>query len=260
MPLTEYQLADGIVYGPVKSRRLGVSLGVNILPFGVKVCSFNCSYCQCGWTYDTVDHATLSRYSWPTPGEVEEAVAARLAELVAEGAPPDTITLAGNGEPTLHARFADCVRAVARARDRASPRSRTDILSNGAHLCRDDVVEGMDLLDARYVKIDAGTEKTFLNMNTPVTTVALEEVLAGVRRLKDFVAQSMFSQGRIDNTGDADVDAWVEACRTAGPKSVQVYSISRVPADARLKPVPRERLEAIAARLRERAGIPAEVF
>jgi wyosine [tRNA(Phe)-imidazoG37] synthetase (radical SAM superfamily) len=258
--LTEYKLADGVVYGPVSSRRLGASLGVNVLPFGVKVCSFNCSYCQCGWTYDTIDHATLARAPWPSPEAVEEGVAARLVELRAAGARVDAITFAGNGEPTLHPQFSACVRGVRRARDRHWPGARTDILTNGAHLERDDVVEGLNLLDARYVKLDAGSEAMFMDMNTPVTPVSLEEILANLPRLKDFTAQSMFSRGRIDNTGDADVDEWVQTCARARPRSVQVYSISRIPADPRLRPVPRERLEAIAARLRERAAIPAEVF
>lgn len=255
--LTDYHLADGVVYGPVRSRRLGASLGVNVLPFGIKTCSFNCSYCQCGWTYDTVDHATLSRLAWPTPGEIEKGVAARLAEL---GGALECITFAGNGEPTLHPEFSDCVRGVRRARDRHAPKARVDILTNGAHLDRDDVVEGLNLMDARYVKIDAGSEAVFMDMNTPVTSVALEEVLSNVKRLKSFTAQSMFSRGRIDNTKDADVDAWIQAIRGAAPAAVQVYSISRVPADPRLDPVPRERLDQIAARLRERTGIPAEVY
>jgi wyosine [tRNA(Phe)-imidazoG37] synthetase (radical SAM superfamily) len=255
--LTEYKLSDDVVYGPVRSRRLGRSLGVNVLPFNVKVCSFNCNYCQCGWTYDTTDHATLQQYTWPTPKEIEDGVGRRLAEL---GGKVDSITFAGNGEPTLHPEFSDCVRGVLRARERHAPKAKVDILSNGSHMDRADVVEGLNLLDERYIKLDAGDEATFMDMNTPVMNVSLEEIVGWVGQLRDFVGQSMFCRGRIDNTTDAAVDAWVRTCAAAKPKSVQVYSISRFPADARLTTVPRERLEQIAARLRDGAKIPAEVF
>lgn len=254
----DYPLADGVTYGPVKSRRLGTSLGVNILPFGVKVCSFNCSYCQCGWTTDAVDHASLKKYAFPTPDAIEAGL---LATLRAPGAPKlDCITIAGNGEPTLHPRFADAVRAVLRARDQAAPGVRVDVLSNGAHLDRDDVVEGLNLLDVRFIKIDAGDESTFLDMNTPVTPTSLEDVLAGCRRLKDFVAQSMFCRGRIDNTTPDVVAAWVRTLGQARPLSVQVYSISRYPADPRLEDVPRARLDEIAAALTKATGIKADVY
>lgn len=257
MALTEFRLASGVVYGPVTSRRLGRSLGVNVLPFDVKVCSFNCSYCQCGWTYDTTDHATLSRYAWPTPQEVEAGLAARLQEL---GGAVDAITLSGNGEPTLHPQFSDCVRAAVRARDRHAPHARTDALTNGANLALDDVVEGLNLLDARYVKLDAGDEAMFMDMNTPVTTISLEEIVEGAARLTDFIAQAMFTRGRIDNTGDENVDRWIETCRAAAPVAVHLYSIARAPADPRLTAVPRDALEAIARRLTERTNIAADVF
>lgn len=256
--LAEYKLADGIVYGPIRSRRLGLSLGVNLLPVSVKVCSFNCSYCQCGWTYDTVDHAALKKHEWPTPERVQAALD---SDLKGRKEPVDSITLAGNGEPTLHARFAECVRAVLRARDRRMPKARVDILTNGAHLDRDDVIAGMNLLDERIVKLDAGDESTFMDMNTPVTPVSLEEIVAGIARLKDVVVQSMFTRGRVDNTTDAAVGAYVTLLGRLRPrpKQVQIYGISRFPADPRLHPVERDALDAIAARVAS-AGLRADVF
>src|SRR5579863_2384636 len=167
----EYQLSDGVTYGPVSSRRLGASLGVNILPFGVKVCSFNCNYCQCGWTTDTVDPASLAKYRFPTAEEVGEGLRKTLLELKAAGKTLDCITLAGNGEPTLHPDFLSVVRAILSVRDECMPGVRADILSNAAHLDRAAVVEGLNLLDARYMKLDAGNEGQFLNMNSPVTEI-----------------------------------------------------------------------------------------
>lgn len=254
----QYTLARGVIYGPVRSRRLGASLGVNLLPFGVKVCSFNCSYCQCGWTYDTVDHATLAKLRWPAPAEISAELEWARGELRARGEPLDSITLSGNGEPTLHPRFAEAVRAIVAARDRAWPGVRTDILTNGAHLGAPGVVEGLNLLDERMVKIDAGTEAMFLDMNTPVTPVSLQDVTGRVRELRDFIAQSMFTQGRIDNTGDDDVGRWADLLGELRPKLVQVYGISRAPADPRLRPVPHERLAWIADQARAR-GLSVQI-
>ena len=138
-----YALSDGIVYGPVASRRLGISLGINILPFGVKVCSFNCNYCQCGWTTDLVDPDALAKYRFPTAEEVRDEVVARLKDLKAAGTKVECLTLAGNGEPTLHPDFLPVVRALLSARDEAMPGVRVDILSNAAHLDRPAVIEGL---------------------------------------------------------------------------------------------------------------------
>jgi wyosine [tRNA(Phe)-imidazoG37] synthetase (radical SAM superfamily) len=252
-----FTLADGIVYGPVASRRLGRSLGVNVLPFGVKVCGFNCSYCQCGWTYDTVDRRALSRYRWPTP----EAVGRAVADALRAHGEVDAITFSGNGEPTLNPWFADCVRAAKEARDLYVPAAKVVALTNGARLDDPAVVEGLNELDERMVKLDAGTEAMFLDMNTPTTPLALGEILAGIARLRDVIIQSLFTRGRIDNTKADEVNAY--AGRLADlrprPKGVHIYTIARAPADPRLAPAPREVLEAIARRVRA-IGIPAEVF
>lgn len=255
-----YSLADGVTYGPVASRRLGASLGINILPFGVKVCSFNCNYCQCGWTTDLVDDATLAKLRFPSADEVGEALRARLLELKAEGRALDCMTLAGNGEPTLHPDFSRTVRAILAARDEVMPGVRTDILSNAAHLDRPDVVEGLNLLDERYMKLDAGTDEQFLNMNSPVTEVGLWDVMKGLPKLKDFVIQAMFTHGRRDNTDERSVIAWIAAVKRVKPKAVQIYSVDRYPADKKILPVERELLDEVAQALTAQTGIPAEVF
>jgi wyosine [tRNA(Phe)-imidazoG37] synthetase (radical SAM superfamily) len=254
-----YALADGITYGPVRSRRLGASLGVNILPFGVKVCSFNCNYCQCGWTTDTVEEG-LSKYRWPGPPEAAEGLRKALLELRQRGEKLDCITLAGNGEPTLHPEFLEVVRALLAARDEVMPGVRVDILSNAAHLDRADVVEGLNLLDERYMKLDAGTDEQFLNMNSPVTEVGIWDVLRGLPKLRDFVIQAMFTRGRRDNTDAKSVVDWIQAVKRVKPKAVQIYSVERVPADAKICPVERSLLEEIAQALTAQTGIPAEVF
>ncbi len=255
-----YELADGVVYGPVRSRRLGASLGVNILPFNVKVCSFNCNYCQCGWTTDLVDEATLAKVRFPTAEEIGSALVASLRDLKARGEKLDCITIAGNGEPTLHPRFAEAVRAILGARDAEMPGVRVDILSNAAHLGRPDVVEGLNLLDARYMKLDAGTDEQFLNMNSPVTDVGIWDIMKNLPKLRDFVVQAMFTHGRRDNTDEKSVADWIAAVQRVKPVSVQIYSVDRYPADKKITPVERGLLEEIARALTEQTGIPAEVF
>jgi len=259
-PFKEYQLTDGVTYGPVKSRRLGASLGVNILPFGVKVCSFNCNYCQCGWTTDTVDPAALAKYRFPTAREVGDGLRKTLQDLRARGETLDCITLAGNGEPTLHPDFLDVVKEILSVRDEILPGVRVDILSNAAHLDRPQVVEGLNLLDARYMKLDAGSEEQFLNMNSPVTEVGIWDVVKQLPKLKDFTIQTMFTHGRRDNTDEKSVVDWINVVRRAKPRSVQIYSVDRFPADKKITKVDRDLLEEIARALTEQTGIPAEVF
>ncbi len=260
VPAKVYALADSVVYGPMASRRLGWSLGVNILPFGVKVCSFNCNYCQCGWTTDLADPAALAKYRFPGPREVGDALRRRLPELKASGTPVDCVTIAGNGEPTLHPEFLEVVREILAARDEHWPGLRVEVLSNAAHLDRPDVVEGLNLLDERYMKLDAGTEEQFLNMNSPVTEVGIWDVVRHLPKLRDFVVQAMFPHGRRDNTDPRSVISWIQLLGRLKPKAAHLYSLDRVPADAQLRPVARELLEEIARALTAQTGIPADVF
>lgn len=258
--LRTFDLSGGILYGPVQSRRMGVSLGVNILPPGIKLCSFNCVYCQCGWSTERVDEKALARHRFPSARDVAEALLARLGEFRSAGKKLDSITFSGNGEPTLHPDFPGVVRAVLAARDQAMPGTRVDILSNSAHLGRPGVVEGLNLLDERHMKLDAGRDEGLRGMNLPLVTVRLEDLVRGLGRLRDFHLQAMFARGRWDNTGPEDVAAWIEVVRRLRPKAVHLYSVDRVPADAGVKGVDRPTLERIARQVEERAGVPARVY
>ncbi len=254
------ELSNSVVYGPVQSRRLGKSLGINILPFGVKVCSFNCNYCQLGWTYDITDDASLAKYTWPSAEEIAKAVEEKLTVMKKAGEPLDCATFSGNGEPTLHPDFDGVVTEVLAARDRAWPGLTVDILSNGANNDNSRVVGGLNLLDERYMKLDAGTDETFLEMNSPVVPIGVWDIIEGLKRLRDCVVQAMFTQGRRDNSGDGAVRMWCNAISQVVPKRVQIYSISRTPADVKLLEVPRQRLEEIARELERMTGITGEVF
>jgi wyosine [tRNA(Phe)-imidazoG37] synthetase (radical SAM superfamily) len=260
MALPTYPLVDSVVYGPFESRRLGRSLGVNILPFGVKVCAFNCNYCQCGWTFNLVDDATLASWTWPAPDEVAVGLEARLKELKAAGTKIDSITISGNGEPTLHPDFGRVVEEIVGARDRLAKGTPLHILTNGANLLKPGVAEALNLLDERHVKLDAGTESMFLEMNSPTEDIGIWDVMRGVKGLADFVVQAMFTRGRRDNSTSSEVDAWIEAVKRIKPKRVDVYSISRDPADAQILEVPPERLQEIAKLCEKRTGIPTSAY
>ena len=135
-----------------------------------------------------------------------------------------------------------------------------DILSNAAHLDRPAVIEGLNLLDARYMKLDAGNESQFLNMNSPVTEVGIWDVVRHLPKLKDFIVQAMFTHGRRDNTDEKSVVDWINTVKRVKPLSVQIYSVDRFPADKKITKVERGLLEEIAAALTDQTGIPAEVF
>jgi len=260
MALPGYPLLDGVIYGPFASRRLGASLGVNILPFGVKVCAFNCNYCQCGWTTELTDEATLRKWKWPKAREVGEGLERRLKELAAAGTKVNAITIAGNGEPTLHPDFSRVVEEVLAVRDRAAKGIPVHILSNGANLATPGIAEALNLLDERHIKLDGGSEAMFLNMNSPTTDIGIWDVMRGVRGLTDFVVQAMFTSGRRDNSIPAEVDMWIEAVRKIKPKRVDVYSLARDPADAQITPVSAERLEQIARLCEKQTGIPTTAY
>lgn len=253
-------LQEGLVYGPVRSRRLGHSLGVNILPRHAKFCTFNCSYCQYGWTRRLATVGASDEEPWPTPASVAKAVGQRLQRLLAQGERVDRITLAGNGEPTLHPQFPDVVAALRTMRDAVAPALPLAILSNSSTLDQPGVVEALNALDERYMKLDAGEAALFRRVNA--AQVPFERVLDGLRRLEGIVVQSMFVKdrlGRIDNTTDLAIAQWIATVQGVGPRAVHVYTIDRAPAWPYLQSIPPTRLEEIGRRARA-AGLSAEVF
>jgi wyosine [tRNA(Phe)-imidazoG37] synthetase (radical SAM superfamily) len=253
-------LQEGLVYGPVRSRRLGLSLGINILPRQVKLCTFNCSYCQYGWTRQPVAGAAPSGESWPAPASVAKAVAHRLQRLRAHGEHVDRLTFAGNGEPTLHPQFAEVVDAVREARDQEAPGTPVAVLSNSSTLEQPGVAAALDRLDERYMKLDAGDATQLRRVNA--SQVPFDTLVAGLARLDGIVVQSMFVKdrlGRIDNATDLAIANWIAVLGTIAPLGVHVYTIDRAPAWPYLQPIPAARLEEIGRRARV-AGLRADVF
>jgi wyosine [tRNA(Phe)-imidazoG37] synthetase (radical SAM superfamily) len=249
---------DGPIYGPVRSRRLGRSLGVNVLPAHMKICNFNCAYCQCGWTH--LSDRACPEEAWPDPEDIAAAAADALRRLVVERRQIDRLTIAGEGEPTLHPRFAEIVERLVGVRDERAAEVPIAILSNSSTLRLPAVRDSLARLDERYLKLDAGDDATLRRLNGYAGSLAdLIDDLASIERV---TIQTMFiadSSGRMANSGDAEVAAWVRALVAIRPIGVHVYTVDRLPAMPTVKPIGRAELSRIAAKARA-AGIPARAF
>ena len=254
MPLP---LLKGIVYGPVRSRRLGRSLGINVLPRDLKMCNMNCAYCQYGWTHGGPPRPGPAR--WPAPDRVEAAVSARLRQAERKGELIDRLTVAGHGEPTLHPGFEEIAERLCRLRDGLAPDVRLAILSNSTTAGRPEIRRALAMFDERYMKLDAGDPMTYARVNGAGSFGAIVDAL---RNLPGVVVQAMFvadDSGDVDNTRDATLGAWLDAIDAIQPSRVQVYTLARAPALGGLQRPPARRLREIAERVRA-LGIPADVY
>ena len=245
-------LFDSIVFGPVRSRRLGVSLGINLLPVSRKVCSFNCIYCECGWT----SGASGGSSALPSRSAVCEALRNKLSEMKKQGKAPDVITYAGNGEPTLHPDFAVIIDDSVALRNEYFPKARISVLSNGSTLRRKSVREALKKVDMNVLKLDSAIPSTVKRLNQPRNAVSLARFEQHVKDFDGrFIIQTLFVRGEcngvtVDNTTPEETDAWLEAIARLRPQSVMIYTIDRdTPAGSNLKKVPLAELEAIAGRV-----------
>lgn len=254
-------LFDSIVFGPVRSRRLGVSLGINLLPVNRKVCSYNCIYCECGWTPGD------SGESLPLPSRpaVYEALRLKLSEMKEQGTGPDVITYAGNGEPTLHPDFSGIIEDSLALRDEFFPGARVSVLSNGSTLHKKSVREALKKVDMNILKLDSAIPETAARMNQPCSPRDLDRFIHYADDFGGrFIIQTLFVRGThqgqvIDNTTPWELEAWLGVLVRLKPQSVMVYTIDRdTPLGNDLVKVPQAELRAIAGRV-EALGIPASV-
>ncbi len=253
-------LFDKIIFGPVKSRRLGVSLGVNLLPTNIKVCSFDCIYCECGWTPKKYEE----KAKLPSREEVKQKLEAKLNEMNRSGILPDVITFAGNGEPTLHPEFAGIIDDTIALRDKLSPKARIAVLSNASTLHKKKVFDALMKIKDNIQKLDSAFEKTVQVLDCPRGNFNLEKV---VKQLMAFsgnvIIQTMFVKGSfkgipIDNTTEKEVSAWIELLKKIKPRQVMIYTIARdTPIDTLEKAGP-EKLDSIARKV-ESAGFPVQI-
>ena len=240
-----------IVYGPVRSRRLGLSLGVNLLPLEAKLCTFDCIYCECGWNGDNSGSRRFNDRE-----QVAAALESALVAMAAEGQLPDVVTFAGNGEPTMHPDFEAIIEDTIALRDKYAPSAKISVLSNATQLHREDVVRALCRVDNNILKIDSLDEDMARLINKTCCNYSVAKV---VEQLKAFegrvIVQTMFLRGEydgkiVDNTTEPQIAAWLEAVRAIAPESVMVYSIARDTPCKTLQKVEREELEQIAERVR----------
>ncbi len=249
-------LKSGVIYGPVDSRRLGRSLGINLSPINSKLCSFNCVYCHYGWTERITKDATKYIEDFPK----KEAVLSTLRGELTSIAKPEYITFSGNGEPTLHPEFESIVSGVKMIRDELSPGTPLALLSNTSMFNSASVKRALSMIDVKIVKLDAGREETFQQMNKPVEGVSLKDIIESLKNEKEFIVQTIFIKGSIDNTEESNLSEWISILSSILPEKVQVYSTDRPVPKVGIVKVEREELEKIAERVEEKTGIPVEVF
>ena len=253
-------LFDQIIFGPVKSRRLGVSLGVNLLPTDSKVCSFDCIYCECGWN----PRERHKKAVLPSRQEVAQQMEGKLSEMIRDQELPDVITFAGNGEPTLHPEFEGIIEDTIQLRNRFTPKTRIAVLSNATMLHKPEVIRALLLVDDNIQKLDSGKEDTIRRIDCPNSNFKLKEV---VKNLKSFqgkvIIQTMFLRGnhqneRIDNTTEEEIEAWLKLIAEISPSQVMIYTIDRDTPASGIEKVKLEELRQIADRIRE-IGIEVQV-
>ena len=240
-------LFDQIAYGPIHSRRLGTSLGMELMPLAHKLCTFNCVYCECGWN-TPVSHPKL-----PTREEVKMALEARLKE----GLDLDVITFSGNGEPTLHPDFLSIIEDTCALRDQYCPKAKVSVLSNSTQLGRPDVVQALRLCDNRILKLDAATDEMMRRIDLPVNEhLTVKQIIEWLAQFNgDFTLQTCFLRGehagqRIDNTTPEELEAWYKDVDRLHPKQIMIYVIDRKTPEENLTKISRDEMESIAAPLR----------
>ena len=247
-------LFESIVYGPIRSRRLGVSLGINLMPTAHKLCTFDCVYCECGFN-TPVSHPQL-----PSRNEVAAALESVLSH---ETETPDVITFSGNGEPTLHPDFEGIIEDTCALRDRYCPNAKVSVLTNSTQLMREDVVRALRLCDNRILKLDSAIDRTMQLIDRPVNKqLTVNQIIDRLAQFHgDFTLQTCFLRGEvpdgdsvttIDNTSEEELAAWYKAVDTLHPKQIMIYVIDRATPVKTLQKISREQMEAIAAPLREK--------
>jgi wyosine [tRNA(Phe)-imidazoG37] synthetase (radical SAM superfamily) len=254
-------LFDKIIFGPVKSRRLGVSLGINLLPATRKVCNFNCIYCECGWTQGI----RSSREKLPAREEVYEALEQKLDWMKKSNQAPDVITFAGNGEPTLHPEFPGIIDDSIKLRNKYFPGARIAVLSNSTAITKPEIRKALLKVDQNILKLDSAFDLTVKIHNQPSVNVNIEKLIGDLQLFKgQLILQTLFLRGEfrgkiIDNTTPEEISAWLEAIRKINPAEVMIYTISRdTPEGGRLEKVTLAELKKIAAMVNE-LGIKTQV-
>lgn len=245
-------LFDQIVFGPIHSRRLGVSLGVNLLPPDGKLCSFDCIYCECGFNENR-----RTRSSLPTREAVKDALESKLSSMKAEALAPDVITFAGNGEPTLHPEFGSIIDDTISLRNRFFPEAKIAVLSNATMIRKESVFRALNKIEDNILKLDSVSDHRIRQIDCPGNPAfSFASLLEGLKRFEgNLIIQTMFLKGdykgeNVDNTTEEEIEGWLRALQEIRPRQVMIYTIDRETPALGLKKVSKNELEEIALRAR----------
>ena len=222
---------EDIVFGPIQSRRLGASLGVNLLPAHGKICNFDCVYCECGWNKDGRDDKKLPGYE-----EVSNALESRLKQLSENGTIVDTITFSGNGEPTMNPDFPQIIDKTLQLRDKFYPHAKVSVLSNATLIAREAIFQALCKVDNPIMKIDASSDQLIGKINKPAGSYNLDDIVEGLKHFDgNFILQTMFLRSPdFDTAAPEALTAWHDIVRELRPRQVMVYTIDRETPDKSL--------------------------
>lgn len=246
-------LFNEIVFGPLKSRRLGISLGVNLLPLHGKWCNFDCLYCECGFNKDGKEDKKL-----PTVQEVKDSLILKLRDHDHTIGKIDTITFSGNGEPTMHPNFSEIVKITLELREMYAKEAKVSVLTNGSMIYKPLVAEALLSVDNAIIKIDSAFNKTVNLIDRPLYNYSIDKLIEELEIFRGkFVLQTMFLRGEldgviIDNSTQEEVEAWYRVVEKIEPREIMIYTIDRETPMKGLKKVSVEQMEKIAHPLREK--------
>lgn len=240
-------LWQGIVFGPIKSRRLGNSLGVNLMPVNGKVCSFDCIYCECGWNRNGKGNQAIPSYN-----DVKSAITSQLEKHKSEGTAIDTITFSGNGEPTLHPQFPEIIDHTIHERDRLYPNAKVSVLSNATRIGKPAVREALKRVDNPILKIDSALKDWVNLIDNPAPGYSLKETIENLKLFNsNFILQTMFLRGeqngiKFDSTDPTNTEPWTRLVKELRPREVMMYTIDRETPNSSLRKVTVTEMERIA--------------
>ena len=246
-------LFDQTVYGPVHSRRLGISLGINISPPDGKRCSFNCIYCECG-----LNEERPAKQQAPSREEVQHTLEAKLLQMNLERTCLDVLTFSGNGEPTLHPEFGGIIEDTLALRNRLCPQTRVAVLSNSTMLHKDNVFQALCKVDDNIMKLDSVSDMRIRQIDDPASThfSAVDLINQLCRFNGRLIIQTIFLRGKrdgiqIDNTCDKEIAAWIDALKLISPRKIMIYTINRETPIKLLNRISESELDSIAERVRK---------
>ena len=245
------KLFGSVIFGPVHSRRLGISLGVNLLPMDGKVCSFDCIYCECGYNSQGKGHGL------PTVEQVYKSLDNKLREMFHNKEELDVITFAGNGEPTLHPQFLDIINNTLLLRNKWFPKAKVSVLSNATCIDKISVFDALNKVDNNILKLDSVVPETVALLNVPNSkSFTVDKLISNLKKFNgNLIIQTLFVRGIhnghvVDNTTENEVEGWIRAIQEIKPRQVMIYAIDRETPEKNLEKLSKDELEKIADKVR----------